>query len=94
MIDLSEKKILPTKLLLQPKKDEAKQTASGIIIPETANKISSQGTVLLLGASVEKMDNFLKIGMNILFSPHAGIKVKYEDQEFVLLGVQDVLLAW
>jgi co-chaperonin GroES (HSP10) len=94
MIDLSEKKILPTKILLRPKKDEAKTTASGILIPETANKVSSQGTVVLMGDSVKKMDNFISIGSQILYSPHAIIKVRYEDEDFGLLNVQDILLAW
>lgn len=94
MIDLSEKKILPTKVLLRLKKDEAKVTPAGVYIPETANKVSSQGTVVLMGDSVKKMDDFISVGSQVLFSPHAMIKVRYEDEEFVLLGVQDILLCW
>lgn len=94
MIDLSEKKILPTKILLRPKKDEPKETKSGILIPETANKVSSQGTVVLMGDSVKKMDDFISVNSQVLFSPHAGIKVRYEDEDLILLGVQDILLAW
>jgi len=94
MIDLSEKKILPTKILLRPKREESKVTSAGIFIPETANKVSSQGTVVLMGDSVKKMDDFISINSQVLFSPHAGIKVRYEDEDLILLGVQDVLLAW
>ena len=90
MENLSEKHVLPTKVLLSVPKEEEKTTGSGIIIPGSANKISSKGTVVIVGKSVEDVE----IGMEIMFSPHAGIKVIYEGEEFILLNYTDILLLW
>ena len=90
MENLSEKHVLPTKVLLLPKKDEEKKTHSGLIIPETANKVSSLGTVVIIGSAVKDIE----IGNFVMFSPHAGIKVKHEGTEYVLLNNTDILLYW
>lgn len=90
MKNLSEKHVLPTKILLQVPKDEEKKTESGIIIPGVANKISSKGTVVIVGNAIKDIEK----GMNIMFSPHAGIKVHHEGEDYTLIAIQDVLLYW
>lgn len=90
MKNLSKERVLPTNILLTVPKEEEKTTESGIIIPGSANKVSSKGTVVIVGRSVEDVE----IGMNVMFSPHAGIKVKYEGEEYTLLREADVLLYW
>ena len=90
MENLSEKHVLPTKLLLKVAEETEKQTSSGIIIPGTANKISSLGSVVIAGSAVKEIEK----GMNVMFSPHAAIKVKHEDTEYSLLSYADVLLFW
>lgn len=94
MKNLSEKHVLPTKILLTLKKDEEKKTTSGLIIPETVNKVSSLGQVVLCGDGTPSLPMPLKANDWVMFSPHAGIKVRFEDQDYTLIGVQDVLLFW
>jgi co-chaperonin GroES (HSP10) len=94
MENLSEKHVLPTKVLLNLKKDEEKITQSGLIIPETVNKVSSLGQVVLCGEGTPSLPMPLKVNDWVMFSPHAGIKVRYKDQDYILIGVQDVLLFW
>lgn len=90
MENLSEKHVLPTKLLLLPQKDVEKKTAAGLFIPETANKVSSLGSVVIAGSAVKDIE----AGMKVMYSPHAAIKVKHEDVEYALLSYADVLLFW
>jgi co-chaperonin GroES (HSP10) len=90
MKNLSEKHVLPTKVLLLPKKDEEKKTNSGLIIPETVNKVSSLGTAVIVGSAVKEVS----VGNSIMFSPHAGVRVKHNDIEYVLINNTDILLFW
>lgn len=90
MENLSEKHVLPTKILLQVPEEKEKKTESGLIIPGSANKITSLGTAVIVGSAIKE----LKVGDFCMFSPHAGIKVKHEGVEYVLISIQDVLLYW
>lgn len=90
MENLSGKHVLPTKVLLSVPKENEKKTESGIIIPGSANKISSKGTVVIVGSGIKDVE----IGNQVMFSPHAGIKVVNEGEEYTLIWLQDVLLFW
>ncbi len=96
MENLSEKHVLPTKILLKLKKEENKVTPSGILIPDTASKVTSCGFAVIVGEGVASLckDKPILVGNEIMFPPHAGIKVRYEDEDFTLVGIQDVLLYW
>jgi chaperonin GroES len=87
MADLTSKRVLPTKLLLLPPK-------AGIIIPETAGKVTSLGTVVITGEGTDLIKMSISIGQKVMYSPHAGIRVRYEDEDYVLLNLSDVLLYW
>jgi len=93
-MELTGKRVLPTKLLVKEPKEEEKITQSGIIIPEIASRITCEGTVMLTGEGTTALPMKVSIGDKVLFSPHAAVKVKIEDDEFFLLNIQDVLLYW
>lgn len=90
MENLSEKHVLPTKLLIKPAQPIEKKTLSGIVIPDVVRSPSCLGTVVLVGKKVEDIN----IGNSILYSPNAVIKVKVEDEILDLLSYQDTLLFW
>ena len=94
MADLTSKRVLPTKILLLPPKAEEKKTQSGLIIPETAGKVTSLGTVVIAGEGTDLIKMPVSIGQKVMFPPQAGVRVRYEDEDYVLLNVQDVLLYW
>jgi chaperonin GroES len=94
MADLTSKRVLPTKILLLPPKEEEKKTQAGIIIPETAGKVTSLGTVVITGEGTDLIKMSISIGQKVMYSPHAGIRVRYEDEDYVLLNLSDVLLYW
>lgn len=93
-----------TKATLQPLADyilvEASEaettTASGIVIPETAKEKPQEGTVLAAGPGrVDDKGNRVPIdvaeGDVVVYSKHAGIEVKYDGQDYLILSVRDVL---
>ena len=93
-MELTDKKILPTKLLLKRPPKKEKTLLSGIIVPESAEEITSLGTVVLVGSSVASLDQPIKPGDSVMYPPRAVMRVHFEDEDFYLLNVQDVLLFW
>ena len=76
--------------------DPLRQTASGIVIPDTAAEKPEQGEVIAVGngrllqdGSVRPLQ--LQPGERILFGKYAGQTVKLDDQELLVLREEDVL---
>jgi len=90
MENISKKHVLPTKILLLEPESIEKTTPSGLVLPNIVRPTTSVGSVILIGEDVKS----IKVSNQIMFSPHAGIKVKFEDEEYTLIGIQDVLLFW
>ena len=92
-MELTDKKILPTKILLKkpPKKE---RTVGNIIIPESADEVTSQGTVVLVGSAVAALEQPIKAGDQIMFPPRSIMRVRYSDEDYYLISLQDVLLWW
>jgi chaperonin GroES len=81
-------KIIPVgqKLLIKEIK-AASKTASGIIIPEIAQKITFRGEVIGVGDSVKE----IKIGDIVQYAEHAmPTPMKHDGQEHLLLQAGDV----
>lgn len=93
-MELTSKKVLPTKLLIQKPKKEEKKLASGIIVPESADEITSQGVVVIAGEGTSTVEMKVKVGDNVMFPPRAVMRVRIEDSDYWLLSLQDVLLYW
>ena len=76
--------------------DPLRQTASGIVIPDTAAEKPEQGEVIAVGngrllqdGSVRPLQ--LQPGERVLFGKYAGQTVKLDDQELLVLREEDVL---
>jgi len=91
---IKEKHILPTKILVKRVEEVQKETASGIIIPTTTEEVTSHGIVVLVGEGTDKIPVPLKEGQHVFYPPRAPMKVRYEDDDYYLLNIQDVLLYW
>jgi len=81
-------KIIPVgqKLLIKEIK-AASKTASGLIIPEMAQKITFRGEVIGIGDSVKE----IKIGDIVQYAEHAmPTPMKHDGQEHLLLQAGDV----
>ncbi|MDD2233207.1 MAG: co-chaperone GroES [Sphaerochaetaceae bacterium] len=65
------------------------KTASGIIIPQTAQEKTQIGTVAAIGDEVKN----LKVGQKIMHDKYAGTSVKMDGDEYLILNIKDVLAA-
>ena len=83
-------------ILLAPE-EAVKQTASGIVLPETANQEKPQrGKVLAVGASEvtengTKKDAPCKIGDTVYYKRWGGNELKLEGKEYLLVKFDDIL---
>ncbi|MBX7066534.1 MAG: co-chaperone GroES [Parachlamydiales bacterium] len=90
------KKIKPLGNRIVVKRQEAKTTKGGILLPETAQEKPRQGTVVAVGPG--KIDDKgksvpldLKVGDEILFSSYSGTEYKADDVDYLILSEEDVL---
>ena len=63
------------------------KTASGIIIPQTAQEKTQIGLVAAVGSDVKS----IKVGEKIMQDKYAGTSVKMDGDEYLILNIKDVL---
>ena len=75
---------------------EEKQTAGGIIIPDTAKEKPQEGKVMAVGPG--KQDETgkrtplgVKKGDRVLFSKYAGTEIKIDGKEHIFMREDDIL---
>jgi chaperonin GroES len=83
-------KPLADRVMVKLEKNEAK-TASGIIIPDTAQEKTQQGTVTAIGPGTEKDPITVKIGDKVMYDKYAGTQVKIDGDEHLVLRISDIL---
>jgi chaperonin GroES len=71
-------------------------TASGIVIPDSASEKPAQGEVIAVGAGERLQDGKLrplevKAGDKVLFGKHAGQTVKIGGEELLVMREADIL---
>ncbi len=76
--------------------DQQRQTASGIVIPDTVTEKPEQGDVVAVGTGRLLQDGSVrplqvKKGERVLFGKYAGQTVKVDEQELLVLKEEDVL---
>jgi chaperonin GroES len=76
---------------------EEEKTASGIVLPDTADKEKPEkGEILAVGPG-KRMDNgelapmAVKIGDKVMFKKYAPDEIKIDDQEYLLISERDIL---
>lgn len=75
------------------------QTASGIVIPESASEKPDQGTVIAVGPGRRAEDGTvlpleLKVGDKVLFGKYAGQSVKVDGEEVLVIREEEVLAVF
>ena len=76
--------------------DEEPTTASGIVLPDTAQEKPQRGRVLSVGPGPRDEDGeYIKMdveeGDEIIFSKYGGTEVKVEGEDYLILRESDVL---
>ncbi|WP_343729572.1 co-chaperone GroES [Duganella sp.] len=76
--------------------EQQRQTASGIVIPDSAAEKPEQGEVLAVGHGRALPDGTLravavKVGDSVLFGKYAGQTVKLDGEEVLVMREEDIL---
>lgn len=72
------------------------KTASGIVLPDSAQEKPQEGKVLAVGNG-RILDNGIRaeldvqVGDRVLYSKYAGTEVKYDGNEMLILRESDIL---
>ncbi|VEI12796.1 co-chaperone GroES [Trueperella bialowiezensis] len=71
-------------------------TASGLVLPDTAQEKPQEGTVVAVGPGrVDDNGNRVPVdvavGDTVIYSKYGGTEVKYGDDEYIILSQRDVL---
>ncbi|MFZ3172034.1 MAG: co-chaperone GroES [Carboxydocellales bacterium] len=72
------------------------KTASGIVLPDTAKEKPVEGEIVAIGSgrvleNGERLALEVKVGDKVIFSKYAGTEIKYEGQDYLILGERDIL---
>jgi len=83
-------KVIPLadRVLVKIEKTESK-TASGIIIPDTAQEKTQIAAVIAVGSDTEKIK--VKAGQRVMYDKYAGTQVKIDGEEHLILKAEDVI---
>ena len=80
--------------LIEPQEAE-ERTASGIVLPGTAQEKPAQGKVLAVGSPIKHPDHEekaeVKVGDLVLYKKWGGDEIKIEGNEFKLVKFEDVM---
>jgi chaperonin GroES len=89
-------KPLEDRIVVRPNEAET-QTASGLVIPDTAKEKPQQGDVLAVGpgkrseTSGELVPVDINEGDTVLYSKYGGTEVTVDGEELLVLNSRDVL---
>ena len=81
---------LADRVMVKLEKNEAK-TAGGIIIPDTAQEKTQQGTVIATGPGTEKDPITVKSGDKVMYDKYAGTQIKIDGEEHLVLKMADII---
>ncbi len=89
-------KPLDDRIVVRPNEAET-QTASGLVIPDTAKEKPQQGSVLAVGpgkraeSTGELIPVGIEVGQTVLYSKYGGTEVTVDGEELLVLNARDVL---
>ena len=83
-------KPLADRVLVEPAKAET-TTASGIIIPDTAQEKPQKGIIVAVGHGKKDEPLTVKIGDTVLYGKYSGTELKYEGKDYMIMRESDIL---
>tara|TARA_B100000401_G_C52355120_1_gene507580 strand:+ start:84 stop:353 length:270 start_codon:yes stop_codon:yes gene_type:complete len=83
-------KPLADRVLVQPSSAETK-TASGIIIPDSAQEKPQKGQVIAVGPGTKENPITLKVGDSILYGKYSGTELKHDGVDYLIMKESDIL---
>lgn len=85
-------KPLGDRVLVEPQEAEVK-TASGIIIPDSAQEKPQKGKVLAVGPGTKDVEMEVKVGDVVLYGKYSGTEIKVDDKNCLIMRQSDILAA-
>jgi chaperonin GroES len=82
-------KPLADRVIVEPAAAETK-TASGIIIPDTAQEKPQQGTIVAVGNGKPDEPMTVKVGDTVLYGKYAGTEFKFDGKDFLIMRESDI----
>ena len=83
-------KPLADRVLVEPAPAET-TTASGIIIPDTAQEKPQKGKIVSVGAGTKENPITVKVGDTVLYGKYAGTELKLEGKTYLIMRENDLL---
>jgi len=83
-------KPLADRVLVEPAQAET-TTASGIIIPDTAQEKPQKGKVVAVGNGKKDEPMTVKVGDNVLYGKYSGTELKFEGKDYMIMRESDIL---
>jgi len=83
-------KPLGERVLVEPQEAEVK-TASGIIIPDSAQEKPQKGKVLAVGQGTKDVQMEVKVGNIVLYGKYSGTEIKVKDKTYLIMKQSDIL---
>ena len=81
---------LADKVIVQQAEAETK-TASGIIIPDTAQEKPQKGHIVAVGKGTKENPITVKVGDSVLYGKYAGTELKFDGEDFLIMKESDIL---
>ena len=75
--------------------DEPQQTASGIILPDSAKEKSQRGKVIAVGSGKlldngKRVELELNVGDTVLFAKYGGTEINIDGKDLMILSERDI----
>ena len=80
---------LSDRVIIEPAAAET-QTASGIIIPDTAKEKPQKGIVVAAGPGKKDEPVTVKVGDSVLYGKYAGTEITVDGQEYLIMREADI----
>ncbi len=82
-------KPLADRVLVEPAAAEEK-TASGIIIPDTAQEKPQKGQVVAVGNGKKDEPMTVKVGDTVLYGKYSGTEISVDGNEYLIMRESDI----
>lgn len=82
---------LADRVIIEPAAAET-TTASGIIIPDTAQEKPQKGTVVAVGPGKKDEPMTVNVGDVVLYGKYSGTEFKYENGDYLIMREVDIMV--
>ena len=83
-------KPLADRVLIEPAAAE-ETTASGIIIPDTAQEKPQRGVVVAVGPGKKDEPTIVKVGDSVLYGEYSGTDLNLDGKDYMMMRESDIL---